>query len=66
MKKQMCFVDCDESSVYIRCDLIMQRELDKWVLRTLPEYSIIDSDKYRNLLAERNQLDLYSKEVQMY
>jgi len=66
MKKQMCFVDCDGSSVYIRWDLIMQRELSKWVLRNLPDYSIIDSDKYRNLLAERNQLDLYSKEVQMY
>ncbi len=66
MKRQMCFVDCDESSVYICCDLIMQRECHKWVLRTLPEYSIIDSDKYRNLLAARNQLDLYSKEVQMF
>lgn len=65
-KHRMIYIQSEDTDIYVSQKFIMQREPNKWVLRSLPDYDIIGSDRYRNDLACQFSLDLYAHEVDLY
>lgn len=66
MSINMVYIRSDDAELYFSFGYIMQMEGNKWVLRTLPDYITVDQDQYRNSLAKRHNIDLYSLEIEVY
>lgn len=51
--------------VYVSDDFLVIRDIEarKWKLVDKKDLSVIDSDQFRNSLAERNNLDLYGLSI---
>ena len=67
MKSKMVRLEFEAFEVYVSDEVIIKRGVDgRWELMDITSFKLIDSDRYRNDLAERNNLNLSCEIVSIY